>query len=30
VDFFLSYWGDEWGDKKERGGGQALALSGRP
>ena len=23
VDFFLSFWGDEWGDKKEREGGRA-------
>ena len=30
VDFFLSFWGDEWGDKKEREGGRASALSGRP
>ncbi len=30
VDFFLSFWGDEWSDKKEREGGRASALSGRP
>jgi hypothetical protein len=30
VDFFLSFWGDKWGDKKEREGGRASALSGRP
>jgi len=30
VDFFLSFWGDEWGDKKEREGGRASALSDRP
>ena len=30
VDFFLSFWGDEWGDKKEKEGGWASALSGCP
>ena len=30
VDFFLSFWGNEWGNKKEREGGRALALNGRP
>ena len=30
VDFFLSFWGNKWGDKKEREGGRASALSGRP
>ncbi len=24
VDFFLLFWGDKWGDKKERGGGLGL------
>jgi len=30
VDFFLSFWGEAWGDKRERERGRASALSGRP
>ncbi len=30
VEFFLSFWGDEWGDKKEREGGVGLGLKRLP